>query len=151
MKKENVKVRCPKCRGEMNRGSPVCYSCKQVVTTKIPFIVAIMVLVILCFAALVLGAQPVSKYWQDVIRKPNQTWQSQYSNNMPQVTNLIVAIQDVFDTMAKNDSDLAFNIRSILEIQTRLAQEVVTLNAIVKTLTDPEYEGKELNDPNELK
>lgn len=97
-------------------------------------------LVILCLGA----ASPSSKFWQDVLRKPSRTWQAQYDRNMPEVTNLLVAIQDVFDAMAKNDLDLAFNVRSLLEVQNRMAQEVVALNAKVEALSDP-------NDPNEVK
>ncbi len=68
----------------------------------------------------------VSKYWQDVIRKPNQTWITQYGYN--------------------NESVLAFNVRSLLEVQNRMAQEVVALTAKVEALSvsDP-------NDPNEVK
>ena len=84
---------------------------------------------ILCLVAgmilmLCLGAAaPVSRYWQDVLRKPNQAWIEAYGH--------------------REDSILAYNVRTLLEIQNRMAQEVVALQAKVEAL-DP-------NDPNEVK
>ncbi len=87
---------------------------------KKAFVVFIVIAIIGTFTI----AQPVvSKYWQDVIRKPNQTWIAQYGYN--------------------NESVLAFNVRSLLEIQNRMAQEVIALTAQVEALSDP-------NDPNEV-
>ncbi len=111
---------------------------------KKAFVVFIVVAVIGTFTI----AQPiVSKYWQDVLRKPSQAWQSQYSRNMSEVTNLMVAIQDVFDVIAKNDSDIAFNVRSLLEVQESMAQMIVALQADVEALENP----VDVNDPNEVK
>ncbi len=99
---------------------------------KKAFVIGIVLIVLIVLCSLALAAQPVLKYWQDVLRKPNQTWQSQYGPNMPEVANLILAVQDFADAMAKNDSDLAFNVRSLLEVQNRIAQEVVALQAKVE-------------------
>lgn len=55
-------------------------------------------------------AQPaVSKYWADVIRRPNQTWIQRYGYD--------------------NESVLAFNVRSLLENQEVMARTIVALTA----------------------
>jgi hypothetical protein len=75
--------------------------------------IVIGIVLCLCLGA----AQPISKYWQDVIRKPNQTWIEQYGYD--------------------NESVLAFNVRSLLEVQNNMARELVELKAQVASLADP--------------
>ena len=89
-------------------------------------VVIVVALIAACSMAL---AQPVSKYWQDVLRKPNQTWIQQYGYD--------------------NESVLAFNVRSLLEVQNRIAQEVVALQSNVEALSDPNEQP--MDDPNEVK
>ena len=84
---------------------------------KIALIMAIIALLLAIGTFAFGAAAPVSKYWQDVIRKPNQTWIAQYGYN--------------------NESVLAFNVRSLLEVQNRMAQEVLALTARVEALSDP--------------
>ncbi len=75
------------------------------------------ILAVIFVLSTVAFAGEVSKYWQDLLRKPNQTWITQYGYN--------------------NESVLAFNVRSLLEVQNRIAQEVVALQAKVEALSDP--------------
>ena len=87
----------------------------------------ILIGIVLC---LCLGAvAPVSRYWQDVLRKPNQQWIETYGH--------------------REDSILAFNVRSLLEVQNRIAQELVALQAKVDAL-DPNAKPQPTNDPNEV-
>ena len=73
-------------------------------------------------------AQPtVSKYWQDVLRKPNQAWIERYGY--------------------RNESVLAFNVRSLLEVQESMARTMAALQAEVKALESP----VDVNDPSEVK
>ena len=69
--------------------------------------------------ALVVGAAvpQAPKYWQDLIQKPDQEWIEAYGYN--------------------NESVLAFNVRRLLQVQNFIAQEMMTLKAQVKTLSDP--------------
>ena len=84
----------------------------------------ILIGIVLC---LCLGAAaPVSKYWQDVIRKPNQVWITAYGYN--------------------NESVLAFNVRSILEAQDAMARQIVALKATMEAL---QVDVNEPTDPNE--
>ena len=83
---------------------------------------------VLIGVCIIQAAQPtVSKYWQDVLRKPSQAWIELYGYN--------------------NESVLAFNVRSLLEVQEALAREVTALQADVKALKSP----VDVNDPNEVK
>lgn len=91
-------------------------------------------------------AQPiVSKYWQDVLRKPNQAWSQNYDRTMPEVTAVTGAINDLVAALAKKDSDLAFNVRSLLEVQESMARTILALQADVEALESP----VDVNDPNE--
>lgn len=81
---------------------------------KKAFVVFVVIAIIGTFTI----AQPVvSKYWQDVLRKPNQTWINRYGYNA--------------------ESVLAFNVRSLLEVQNNMGKELVGLKAIVEALSDP--------------
>jgi len=83
------------------------------------------VLLIVAISALLItmayGAQAPLKFWQDVLRKPTQAWRNAYGH--------------------REDSVLAYNVRSILEVQDAMANEVVALRAIVDA---------HLKDPNEV-
>ncbi len=102
--------------------------------TKAAMLIALLAILLL-LSAVCLAAQPVSKYWQDVLRKPNQTWIELYGYN--------------------NESVLAFNVRSLLEVQESMARTIVSLQADVEAL---EKRFKELDayplkpepDPNEV-
>ena len=90
----------------------------------------VFVLALTFIVAVAVAQEPaVKRYWQDVLRKPNQTWIQQYGYD--------------------NESVLAFNVRSLLEVQNRIAQEVVALQAKVKALSDPNEQP--MDDPNEVK
>ena len=121
-------------------------------------------------------AQPiVSKYWQDVLRKPSQTWEQSYGSTMSEVAAVNVAMSELVAAIAKKDSDLAFNVRSLLESQEAMARRitalqvdvealettdkrVVAIEKVVKALTwdgvqiyfDPN-QSVNVNDPNEVK
>lgn len=84
----------------------------------------IIIGIVLC---LCLGAQPASKYWQDVLRKPNQAWIERYGYN--------------------NESVLAFNVRSLLEVQETMARTIAALQADVEALESP----VDVNEPSEVK
>jgi len=90
---------------------------------NVPLIIAIIALILALITVTFGAAAPVSRYWQDVLRKPNQAWIEVYGH--------------------REDSVLAYNVRTLLEVQNRIAQEVVALQAKVEAL-DP-------NDPNEVK
>ncbi len=81
---------------------------------KKAFVVFIVIAVIGTFTI----AQPiVTKYWQDVILKPNQGWIASYGYN--------------------NESVLAYNVRSLLARQQVTMREVATLKAQVEALMTP--------------
>ena len=95
----------------------------------LPNVLAIITVVIIAVVAgLCIGAAaPVSKYWQDVILKPEQAWIERYGYN--------------------NESVLAYNTARIIqlgnaqgmEIQ-RLKERVASLEASLKPV-DPNSEG----------
>jgi len=91
-------------------------------------LVAVLAIFALCMifgAKVVWGGQPTTKYWQDVIRKPSQAWIELYGYN--------------------NESVLAFNVRSLLEVQEAMAGSIVALRADIEALKGP----VDVNDPNE--
>ena len=112
---------------------------------KKAFVVFIAIAVIGTFSI----AQPVvTKYWQDVLRKPSEQWNQSYARTMPEVTAVTGAINDLVAAIAKKDSDLAFNVRSLLEVQESMARTIVDLRADVDALESP-VDVNDPNDPNE--
>lgn len=90
--------------------------------------IVVFVLALTFIVAVAVAQEPaVKRYWQDVLRKPSQAWIELYGYN--------------------NESVLAFNVRSLLEVQESMARTILALQADVEALESP----VDVNDPNEVK
>ena len=76
--------------------------------------ILIGILLCLCLGA---AANKVSKYWQDVILKPEQAWIEAYGYN--------------------NESILAYNVRSLILIARQQKEVITALKKEMDALSDP--------------
>lgn len=62
----------------------------------------------------VLGATAPRQYWQDRLLKPPEQWEQSYTTHMPEMSAFIMAADELFRKIGKNDSDIAFTVNQLL-------------------------------------